>query len=175
MGGRSSSSPAKPEVPVHNAEKVPWCLERRFRKQEKDLMGAVCGGDLKKAEELLSEHGPSLLSGLSSHAIAHTARAGKREMCDLLLAHGAVQGSKKGGRKQLPSHLKETRHLSVPRSSKLASIVQKTSWPDRDMHKKENQSASHRGRSTSVPDISQPMINGPKRARSNTRPRRKSV
>eukprot|EP00746_Dinoflagellata_sp_MGD_P165395 gnl/MRDRNA2_/MRDRNA2_94637_c0_seq1.p1 gnl/MRDRNA2_/MRDRNA2_94637_c0~~gnl/MRDRNA2_/MRDRNA2_94637_c0_seq1.p1 ORF type:complete len:268 (+),score=38.58 gnl/MRDRNA2_/MRDRNA2_94637_c0_seq1:69-872(+) len=159
---------------------------------EKELMGAVCRGDLKKVEELLAEYGTSLIGGLSSHAIIHAARNNPK-MCDLL--HGAVQLHKKecsstvapdlakrseikgdgqikhaakGEMKPKPSYMRETFLLSSGSSCNLAPCS------DQDLHAKENRLAPTRGRSASVPHISTP-ISVPKRSGSNTRPRRQSI
>jgi hypothetical protein len=93
---------------------------------EKDLMSAVCGGDLQKAEALLTEHGPPLLSGhggggITTTAILYAAQSGNKAMCDLLVAmggpqvlekgrdiksRGAAEYAEKGGHTELASHLK---------------------------------------------------------------------
>jgi hypothetical protein len=172
--GRRSHEDAEKDSPM--LEKTHPRLSHEDAK--KVFMGAVCTGNQKKAEELLSEYGPSMLSGLTSHAIHSLTQAGHEEMRDLLLAHGSdtkkeepVKNAEKGGRKQVASYLNET---FVPGTSKTTSITQKSFCSDRDMHKKENQSAPRRGRSASVSDIFEP-ISVPKRASSNTRARRKSI
>jgi len=154
--GRSSSSPAKPERSASNAHHHSLACsviskeghvagQLMSNAPQKSLMGAVCCGNLKRAEELFSEYGPSLLGGLSSHAIQYATRVGNHEMCNLLVAQGKAHGSKKGCQKQLASHLNN-----------------------------EYQEAPRRGRSSSVPDISLP-ISVPKREASTSRPRRKSI
>jgi len=100
---------------------------------EKDLMAAVCGGDLQKAEELLTEHGPSLLSGhggggITTTAILYAAQSGNKEMCDLLVARGGpevlekardiknkgpAEYAAKGGHEELASHLKNLESKTI--------------------------------------------------------------
>lgn len=170
--GRSSSSPANPELSAFTAEK--------------DLMGAVHGRDLRKAKGLLCEHGPSLLGGLSSHAIFYATQPGNQKMCEILLAQDAGEVAKKGrdfkkeglvrhvgkgGHETLPSFMKATFVLGAGNS---VSTLQKPSCSPRDTHNKEDQSAPRRGRSASVPGISA-LVSCPKRAGSHTRTRRKSV
>jgi len=126
---KSSSSSAKPEmsktihVQQHSlasrnnpaTEAVHDC----HWNAEKSFMCAVCLGDLKKAEELLSQYGPSLLGSLSSHAVLHVARD-DHEMCELLRAHFGGEASKTGRHKHLDSRLKENQ--SAPRRPRSASV-----------------------------------------------------
>jgi hypothetical protein len=137
-------------------------------KSEKEFMSAVIRNDVKRAEELLSEHGPSLMSGFGSLSILNIARnnlgsnyALSNKMCELIIAQGEVPVSKpacdmnKGG---LEKHAGK-------------ELLGKTFKEGQ-----ENQAAAHR--SASVPhiwaNISYP-INAPKRSVSNTRPRRKPI
>lgn len=171
---RSASSPSKPKLSMADAEK--------------ELMGAVCSDDLKKAEALLSEYGHSLLGGLSSHAVIHAARNNPK-MCDLLSAHGGVQIHNKGCSAQV---WKKGSDIKVQGQAKHAACKPKASYmretfmlgsgsacnlepcPNQDLHDKENHSVPRRGRSASVPNIS-PPISVPKRSGSNTRARRQSI
>lgn len=115
---------------------------------EKDLMGAVCGGDLEKAEALLSEHGPSLLSGhggggITTTAILYAAQAGNKEMCDLLVAYGGVQVLEKGrdiksrgpaeyaekaGHGPLASHLKSLESKSETKQDTKKTVASEPTW-----------------------------------------------
>eukprot|EP00746_Dinoflagellata_sp_MGD_P140617 gnl/MRDRNA2_/MRDRNA2_73842_c0_seq1.p1 gnl/MRDRNA2_/MRDRNA2_73842_c0~~gnl/MRDRNA2_/MRDRNA2_73842_c0_seq1.p1 ORF type:complete len:215 (+),score=48.35 gnl/MRDRNA2_/MRDRNA2_73842_c0_seq1:71-646(+) len=104
---------------------------------EQELMRAVFGEDVKKARELLCEHGASLLSGngcgITSTAILYAAEAGNVDMCELLVAHGGVEVfnkgfdvhklgpadyAEKGGHPQLALHLKAMESRVRKRGSK---------------------------------------------------------
>lgn len=125
--GQSSSSPAKPEMSksiqqhslASRSNPATEVVHDCHWNAEKSFMCAVCLGDLKKAEELLSQYGPSLLGSLSSHAVLHVARD-DHEMCELLRAHFGGEASKTGRHKHLDSRLKENQ--SAPRRPRSASV-----------------------------------------------------
>merc|ERR1711924_180593 len=103
------------------------------------------------AEKLLSEFGPSLLSGLNSHSILNAARNNQscswsqsNKMCELLLAKGALSKQESDTRKEgIAKHAETNEKPAAPRS----------------------------GRSASVPHVwahTQPVLSAPKRSGSNT-------
>jgi len=200
--GRSSSSPAKPELskasPIQSSQARTGI--QPLSKAEKELMAAISTDDLKRAEALLSEFGPSLLSGLGSFAILHVARDNLK-MEKLLIAQGGVQVSKLDRNFAEPSYQERETYGRRLQSHLFRDI--KTEEPathadkegrkqfcsDQDSHTKENQGAPRWGslllrsrtRSASVPHISQPIqcawniVRSPNRSGSNTGARRRPI
>jgi hypothetical protein len=153
-------------------------------KAEKELMAAVARNDVKRAEKLLSEFGPSLMSGFGSLAILQFARdnlgsnfSQSNKMCELILAQGEVpkQGfdiKKEGGL---------VKHAGKELLGKTFKDGHKQLCFDADLRKlnvKEKPAGARLGRSASVPhiwaNISYP-VTVPKRSVSNARTRRKPI
>jgi len=148
-------------------------------KAEKEFMAAVARNNVKRAEELLSEFGPSLMSGFGSVAILQIARNNlgfnwslSNKMCELIVAQGEVPVLKQGGL---------VKHAGKELLGKTFKEGHKQFCLDGDITKvnaKENQAAARLGRSASVPhiwaNISYP-ISVSKRSVSNTRIRRKPI
>eukprot|EP00746_Dinoflagellata_sp_MGD_P125487 gnl/MRDRNA2_/MRDRNA2_60248_c0_seq1.p1 gnl/MRDRNA2_/MRDRNA2_60248_c0~~gnl/MRDRNA2_/MRDRNA2_60248_c0_seq1.p1 ORF type:complete len:391 (+),score=69.48 gnl/MRDRNA2_/MRDRNA2_60248_c0_seq1:71-1243(+) len=152
-------------------------------KAEKEFMSAVIRNDVKRAEELLSEHGPSLMSSFGSLSILNIARnnlgsnyALSNKMCELLIAQGEVPISKhgcdikKGG---LVTHDAKEELGKTFKEGRNQDCCEKDS---RKLNANENKAAARR--SASVPHIwantSYP-VSVPKRGVSNTRTRQKPI
>jgi hypothetical protein len=151
-------------------------------KPEKEFMSAVIRNDVKRAEDLLSEHGPALMSSFGSLSILNIARnnlgsnyALSNKMCELLIAQGEVPVSKQG------CDTKEgglEKHAGKDLGKTLKEVENQFCFEKNagKLNSKEHQAAARR--SASVPhiwaNISYP-ISVPKRSVSNTRTRRKPI